>query len=92
MTQFTFTDDYDEFGQPREQTQIACPRGWRKLDDQPDERLSGNTNADDLCQAGDDADVHIRDRVAKTTTYELEDTTGKRVFELVSLFRHKSPI
>ena len=84
MTQFTFTDDYDEFGQPREQTQIACPRGWRKLDDQPDERYLATRTRTTYAKPAD-ADMHIRDRVAKTTTYELEDTTGKRVFELVSL-------
>jgi hypothetical protein len=27
MTQFTFTDDYDEYGQPRSQISIAVPRG-----------------------------------------------------------------
>ena len=37
MTQFSFTEDYDAFGQSRRQTQIACPRGWRRLDDIPGE-------------------------------------------------------
>ena len=27
MTQFTFTDDYDAYGQPRSQIAIAVPRG-----------------------------------------------------------------
>jgi len=41
MTQFSytrFTDDkdvFDPFGRPLAQTQIACPRGWRTLDDKP---------------------------------------------------------
>ena len=26
MTQFSFTDDYDEHGQPRQQTTVAVPR------------------------------------------------------------------
>ena len=29
MTRFTFTDDYDAYGQPRSQIEIAVPRGRR---------------------------------------------------------------
>ena len=35
MTQFSFTERLRYFGQPRRQTQIACPRGWRGLEDIP---------------------------------------------------------
>lgn len=31
LTQVSYTDDYDEYGQPRQQMQIACPRGWRNF-------------------------------------------------------------
>ena len=33
MTQFSFNEDYDEFGQAHQQISIACPRGWRQPDD-----------------------------------------------------------
>jgi RHS repeat-associated protein len=84
MTQFTFTDDYDEFGQPRRQTQIACPRGWREVNDQPgDPYLATRTGT--VYAMPVEPQVHTRNRVAKTTTYELENTTGKRVFDLANL-------
>src|SRR5262249_16192762 len=35
QTRFIFTDRYDEFGQPRLVTTIACPRGWQKAIDTP---------------------------------------------------------
>ena len=40
MTQFAFTDDYDDVGQPRRQVAIACPRGWRTLADTPARAIS----------------------------------------------------
>ena len=93
MTQFSFTEDYDEHGQPRRQTQIACPRGWRSLDDRP-----VNSGRPELFQEpylatrtlttyGEptDPNVYIHDRVARTTSLELTGTGGKRVRELVEL-------
>src|SRR5262249_41113305 len=38
LTTLAFTSDYDAFGQPRRQLQIACPRGWRQMSDAPGER------------------------------------------------------
>ncbi|MGR9046872.1 MAG: SpvB/TcaC N-terminal domain-containing protein, partial [Gammaproteobacteria bacterium] len=32
LTQIGYTDDYDGYGQPRRQLQIACPRGWRNFE------------------------------------------------------------
>lgn len=32
MTQFSFTGNYDAYGQPQQQQQIACPRGWRDFE------------------------------------------------------------
>ena len=93
MTQFSFTEDYDEYGQPRRQTQIACPRGWRSLDDRPvysgrpelfqEPYLATRT----LTTYGEpsDPDVYIRDRVVRTTSLELTGTGGKRVRELAEL-------
>ncbi len=31
-TQLSYTSDYDHYGQPRQQLQIACPRGWRNFE------------------------------------------------------------
>lgn len=93
MTQFSFTEDYDAHGQPRRQTQIACPRGWRDLEDRPvysgrpelfqEPYLATRT----LTTYGESSDpgVYIHDRVVRTTSLELTGTGGKRVRELVEL-------
>ncbi|MBW7886236.1 MAG: VCBS repeat-containing protein, partial [Caldilineaceae bacterium] len=81
MTQFTFTDseDYDAYGQPRRQTQVACPRRWRKLADKPSqtgmteqERRFLATRTVTAYAQRDDEQLFIVDRVARTTTYEIE--------------------
>jgi RHS repeat-associated protein len=77
MTQFGFTEDYDEYGQPRRQTRIACPRGWRGTEDTPGNPYLA-TRSQTVYARPDDPDVYIADRVAKTTTYEIEnDGTGR---------------
>lgn len=84
MTQFSFTEDYDDFGQPQRQTTIACPRGWRSLSDTIAEvylaTRSRTVYAEPL-----NPQVYIRDRVAKTTTYEITNTNGKTVEAIATL-------
>ena len=84
MTQFTFTDDYDEFGQPQRQTQIACPRGWRKLDDESLNPYLVTCTRTAYAKSVD-PQVHIRDRVAMTTSYEIKNSSGKSVLDLANL-------
>ena len=81
MTQLSFTGDYDELGQPRHQTQIACPRGWRGLDDMPGRpylaTLSRTVFAKPVTP-----EVYIIDRVAKTTTFEIVNDGSQRALDL----------
>jgi len=80
-TRFAITGDYDDYGQPRRQLAIACPRGWRGLDSQPAEpylaTLSITTYAD-TPQTG----TFLADRVVRTRTYELTGTSGQAVVGL----------
>ncbi|WP_346294113.1 SpvB/TcaC N-terminal domain-containing protein [Sphaerothrix gracilis] len=72
MTQFSFSEDYDEYGQPRKQIAIACARGWQHWDDTRDDYLA--TYAESSFAQRDDAQVYIVDRAAKASSYELKLT------------------
>ncbi|WP_156119623.1 SpvB/TcaC N-terminal domain-containing protein [Leptolyngbya sp. KIOST-1] len=79
MTQFSFTEDYDTYGQPRRQIQMACPRGWHRLEDRP---TTGDnpylaTRTETVYVEPEAVGVYIHDRVAKTTTYEFKETAGR---------------
>jgi RHS repeat-associated protein len=82
MTQFTFTGDYDDVGQPHRQLAVACPRGWRTWSDVPP--------ADFLCTLGLTTYAvpatngpYLRDRVARTRSYEITQTKGQTIAALV---------
>lgn len=82
MTQFSFTGDYDDVGQPRRQLAVACPRGWRAWSDMP--------QADYLCTLGlttyavpPTTGPYLRDRVARTRSYEITQTKGQTITALV---------
>jgi RHS repeat-associated protein len=82
MTQLSYTKDYDEFGQPRQQTQIACPRGWRSMSDQLAETYLA-TRSQTSYAVPLDNNVYIRDRVAQSISYELTQSADKTVAELL---------
>jgi RHS repeat-associated protein len=92
MTKFSFTRYTDEsdgnkvdpFGRPLAQTQIACPRGWRKIDDKPVDGYLA-TRARTTYAKPIDPGVHIHTRVAKATSYEVINTSGKSISEVASL-------
>lgn len=83
MTRFTFTDDYDAFGQPRQQTSVALPRRSRKRTplvgavvgtipgDAVNETrvLAVHTRTE---YATPDPGIYIHDRVAHVRTFELD--------------------
>jgi RHS repeat-associated protein len=82
MTQFTFTDDYDEYGQPRLQINVAAPRGR-------DFRIAGGLGEPYLATQTvttyaqrDDDHCYIVDRVAQTTTYEILNDGTLPLFKL----------
>jgi hypothetical protein len=84
MTQFLFTGDYDACGQPRRQTDIACPRGWRSLTDTPASPYLA-TRTVTAYAATVDPQIHIKDRVATVTTYEIRSDGGQQLADLAGL-------
>jgi RHS repeat-associated protein len=84
MTQFSFTGDYDDFGQAQRQTAIACPRGWRSRSDTPTEGYLA-TRSRTVYAEPLDPQIYIRNRVAKTTSYEITNTNGKTIEAITTL-------
>jgi RHS repeat-associated protein len=92
MTQFSFTrytdesDAYkfDPFGRPLAQTQVACPRGWRKLDDKTTEPYLA-TRTRTVYATPIEAEVYIHTHVAKATSFEIVNTPGKRITEVAAI-------
>jgi RHS repeat-associated protein len=95
LTRLSFTnyqdenDEFDRFGRPHRQTQIACPRGWRKLADKPGSPFLGTVTSTRYASPID-SDIYIVDRVAKITTFEIKNDGSETVFELRDL-PDKSP-
>lgn len=99
MTQFTFSEGYDPFGQPTEQTAVAMPRRAAKrkpiaatVDIQPDETRILATHSRTEYATPPDQTIYLHDRVCKTKLYELssapmlsEDDPGS----LSALLRNK---
>ena len=91
MTQFSYTrytdtkNVFDPFGRPLAQTQIACPRGWRNLDDNPAEPCLASHSRTLYAEPKDPKNTYIYNRVAKATSYEIVNTLGKPVVELAAI-------
>lgn len=71
LTQFTFTDDYDAYGQPRSQTAVAVPRGraFQTAAAPGDPYLATQTVT--TYANRDDARRYVIGRVARATIYEI---------------------
>ena len=82
LTRFEFTDDYDAHGQPRLRTQVACPQGWRRLDDRPGRPYLA-TRTRTVFAAPPAAGPDIHDRVACETTWELANDGRLSLAELL---------
>lgn len=82
MTQFSFTDDYDAYGQPRRQLTLAVPRGrdYQVAAPAADPYL-GTVTVTDYAQRDDDAHYMVN-RVARTTAFELLNDGSPSAFEL----------
>jgi RHS repeat-associated protein len=88
MTRFEFKQDYDAFGQPRDQIAIACPRGWRRTE----HRLPLETPflatyirtdyADSDGRGENGGGVYCKDRVARSTSFHLKHLREMNVFDL----------
>jgi RHS repeat-associated protein len=77
MTQYTFTDDYDEVGQPRQKSAVAPPRrsARRQSSQDSDEtRILATHTRTAFARA--DAGLFLGDRVAQVRTFELTNPPG----------------
>jgi hypothetical protein len=81
MTQFTFTDDYDEYGQPRSQISIAVPRGRNFQVAEPGEPYLA-THVITTYAHRDDAQHYLIGRAARTTSHEILNDGAPSVFQL----------
>ena len=90
MTQFSYTrytddkDLFDPFGRPLAQTQIACPRGWRTLDDKPAEPYLA-TRSITVYAKPNTQEVYIHNRGAKATSYEIVNRPGMRITDIAAI-------
>ena len=72
-----------------QQTQIACPRGWRSLEDKPAEPFLA-TSTRTVYAEPIDPSVYIHTRVAMLSTYEVKNTQGKSVPEVAAMARFET--
>lgn len=81
MTAFSYTSDYDDYGQPRRSLAIACPRGWRSPAERPANPYLATLSVTTYAEVSPD-DIYIRDRAARTCGYEITASAGKTVAEV----------
>lgn len=83
MTRFSFASEYDEYGLPREQLEVAVPRGRDPLAtlELPSEPYLATYAVTDYARR-DDEQRFIVDRVARRTEYEVTDDGRPSVFSL----------
>lgn len=83
MTQFSFTSDYDKYGQPQKSWQIACPKGWLDKFSRVEDYLA--TYSQTSFAQRDDEQVYIVDRTAETKAYELKIQTPQTLLQFKQL-------
>lgn len=79
MVQFSFTMNYDAYGQPTKIFQIACPRKWKDIADTSKNFLAtcGKTKF-----AQSTHSQYIVDRVAETKSFEIKTEVPVSIIEL----------
>ncbi|HNL40570.1 MAG TPA: toxin TcdB middle/C-terminal domain-containing protein, partial [Saprospiraceae bacterium] len=83
MTQFSFTEDYDAYGQPQTAITIACPRTWRNPEDIfPENRPFLATVSRTVFAYSNGESPYIKDRTAKTTSWELKHRGNLALYDL----------
>ncbi len=76
-TTFSWSEDYDAYGQPRKSTSIACPRGFGRTDVQPAEPFLSTHGTTSFIHV-DQTDQYMVDRTAETFAYQVEDADFTR--------------
>jgi RHS repeat-associated protein len=93
MTQFSFTGDYDRYGQPQSQITIAVPRGrdYRAVvaSGTPPEPYLATHTVTAYAQR-DDAHRYIVDRVASITTFEIKNDGTPSLFTFREKIQEKT--
>jgi RHS repeat-associated protein len=80
-TQFTFTRDFDAYGQPAAVLSVACPHGWSLASPSPTDGYLA-TVAETSYARRDDAETYLVDREARVAEYELNLAEPLTVAEL----------
>ena len=94
LHRFAITETFNEYGLPEQQTSVACPRGWRSMEDVPGSASNRKNQREHLNQylatrsttefvKETDPDVYIKDRVARTTSFELVNDGAQTLWELI---------
>ena len=81
LTSFNFTENYDAFGQPRKQMEVACPRGWKALTDTTTEPFLVTRSLTKYATPVNPS-IYIQDRIANDTRYEIINDGMSTVLEL----------
>jgi RHS repeat-associated protein len=71
LTQIAYTNDYDEYGQPRQQLQIACPRGWHDYDNGIRSGTDYLTTYSQTRFAFRDDDLYMVNRPVSINSYQI---------------------
>lgn len=91
MTTFSFTKDYDAYGQARQQIAVACPRGWKALADNIPEStpfLSTFGTTRFIDQPSEH--IYIKDRTSKTTSFEILHQGDQRLEDILAAIENPS--
>lgn len=84
MTQLSFTDDYDAYGQPRSQVAIAVPRGreYARFNPNPAEPYLATFNATTFCEPVETDVQYMTGRTCRVNAYEIQNEGKQDVFTL----------
>ncbi|HLG58313.1 MAG TPA: SpvB/TcaC N-terminal domain-containing protein [Vicinamibacterales bacterium] len=83
LTQFTFLSAYDEVGQPTRTLEVACPRGWRRMNDTPAAPYLATLKHRQFADTWPSG-TYIRDRAVRDRRFELTATAGQTVTQLAA--------
>ena len=84
LTRFAFTNDYDAFGQPQRASDVACPRGWRALDQRPGQPFLATRQRTVFAQPAWGG-PYLHDRVAGVTRREMVNDGHLTIADLLAL-------
>lgn len=82
MTRFSFTDDYDAYGQPRRRVSLAVPRHRDYRDPAPAGEPYLGTLVETRHAQRDDAERYIVDRAAASTSFEILNDGSQTAHDL----------